>query len=312
MKKSFDLVVPIYNEEPMIPYLIERLDAVFGSHKMDCRVIFVDDGSVDRSFSILCDAAPLNFKVIILRLTRNFGHQIAVTAGLNKAEADFVGIMDADLQDPPECLFPMLELLADGACGVVYGQRLSRSGESWFKRVSAHLFYRFIKWISPVDMPSDVGDFRVFTRRVLVSINGVRERSRFLRGMFAWLGYRALSFKYHRDPRWAGETKYSLAKMIRLSCSAAVAMSDNPMKYVINLGFITLGIVILFSLYMLVTKLFFNAVVPGLTSILLVIGLTASVQIITLGVIGSYVVKTFDEAKARPLYIIDEEVSISN
>jgi dolichol-phosphate mannosyltransferase len=310
------LVFPIYNEETVIPALLARLEAVIaglqsgpdGPRGADAvEVIFVNDGSRDRSFDLLVEEARHRPWMRVLSFSRNFGHQIAVTAGMEHARGQAVVIMDADLQDPPELLPEMLRLWREGY-DVVYAVRTQRAGETRFKKITAAVFYRFLRRLTAVEIPADTGDFRLMDRKVVDALNTMREHHRFLRGMAAWVGFRQVGLPYKRDARVAGQTKYPLRKMVKLAMDAVCSFSHAPLKLATNLGWSIALLAILYGLIVLVRRLFFGVGVPGWASIVVVLSLLSGVQLITLGLIGEYIGRIYDEVKRRPLYLVAERI----
>ncbi len=305
------IVVPVYNEELCIEEMIIRLDAL--KEKMSSIVqlefIFVNDGSVDKTGELLKLHAEIKPYLKLVELSRNFGHQIAVTAGIDVSKGDFIVIIDGDLQDPPELIEQMYFIALEGF-DVVYGQRQKRLGESVFKSGSALVFYRILNFMSDTKIPVDTGDFRLISRRVVVSLAGMRERHRFLRGMIPWIGFKSTPLLYERDMRRAGTTKYPMHKMLSLAINALTSFSSKPLILFVRLGLITASIGILAGLYLLYLKLFTETVVPGLTSVLISIAVFNGLQISILGIVGTYIAKLFDEIKGRPLYVVAQSVNI--
>jgi dolichol-phosphate mannosyltransferase len=300
--KTLEFVIPIFNEEDCVTQLIDRLNAVRQKLAGEYSVsfLFVNDGSRDKTLSLLRAASQEQSHLKFINLSRNFGHQVALTAGLDATEADFVCIIDGDLQDPPELVEPMLDVLS-GGYDIVYGQRRARKGETWFKRATASLFYRFFNRFCRVDIPRDTGDFRLITRRVVYAFRNLRERHRFIRGMIPWLGFRSTGFLYERDGRFAGTTKYPLKKMVRFALDAVLSFSQTPLRMATYSG---LGLVLLSVLgaaFMLYVKLFTDHSVPGITVVILSILFIGGFQIVMLGLIGEYIGRIFEEVKDRPL-----------
>jgi polyisoprenyl-phosphate glycosyltransferase len=299
---TYSLVVPAYNEEAAIEELVARLAALMDTLDGDAETILVDDGSTDRSYALMTAVAQRDPRFRVVRLARNFGHQIALTAGLDVSAGDAVVVLDADLQDPPEVV---LELAAKWREGydVVYAVRDVRRGDSWFKRATASLFYRGFNRISEVQVPLDVGDFRLVDRRVLDVFDTMRESNRFVRGMFSWIGLRQTGVLYARDERVAGETKYPLRKMLRFAATGLVSFSPAPLRAALRVGFLVSLLAFAFALWALIVKLAGHDV-PGWTSILLIVTLLGGVQLIVLGVIGEYIAAIHAEVKGRPLYVV--------
>ena len=271
--------------------------------------MFVDDGSKDSSLAQLRAAADANPSIKVISLSRNFGHQIAITAGIDHAQGDFVSVIDADLQDPPELIYDMYQIARQGA-DVVYGQRRTRSGETAFKKATAAAFYRVLRYMCDIDIPADTGDFRLMSRRATDALKTMRERHRFVRGMVPWLGYKAVPLEYDRAERFAGETKFPLRKMMAFASNAILSFSSKPLTLAIRLGFITLLAGLLGGGYLVYLKLFTDKTVPGLTAVLLSIVLFSGIQIMLIGVVGEYIARIFDEVKGRPLYLVGEIINL--
>lgn len=311
--KKLDIVIPVFNEEECLPVLVERLLALRQSMEAvaEVRFLFVNDGSKDASSKILSDLAVAYPFMSVLQFSRNFGHQIAITAGVDHALGDYVAIIDADLQDPPELIKDMF-LKAEEGHDIVYAKRLSRKGESWFKRLTAKLFYRLISKMCDVTIPTDTGDFRLISQRVAVELRRIRERHRFVRGLVPWVGFSSAPVLYNRDERFAGETKYPLRKMIAFSKDAIFSFSRTPLKLASFIGWIIVAFGVLGAIAMLYIKLNTNLAVPGITAIIVTVIILGGIQIIMLGVIGEYVGRIFEESKDRPLYIIADRKNIVN
>jgi len=305
-KDTLDIIVPIYNEQECIPELIKRLISL--KKKMhpraDLRFIFVNDGSKDKSLKLLSDYADKYSFVKILNFSRNFGHQLAVTAGLDYADADYVVIIDSDLQDPPEVIDEMYKKAKSGY-DIVYGQRIKRKGETIFKKATASLFYKFINKMCDINIPLDTGDFRLISKKVVMTLRSMREKHRFIRGMVPWVGFKSYPFKYHRDERFAGETKYPLRKMIRLAKDAIFSFSDKPLRVATYFGFLVLTVGVLALLFILYLRLFTTYYVSGLTAIIALVVILSGVQIMIMGVMGEYIGRIFEESKKRPLYVVE-------
>lgn len=306
------VVVPIYNEEESIRETISRLVTLREAHlnRIDFHYIFVDDGSADNSLQTLRESSAVWDFIRVISLSRNFGHQIAITAGIDHAEGDYVAIIDGDLQDPPELIVGMLEVAQQQGCDVVYGKRRSRAGETAFKKSTAALFYRLIRYMCEIDIPADTGDFRLMSRRAVDSFNKMRERHRFVRGMVPWMGYRSVPFEYDREERFAGETKFPFRKMLAFAINAILSFSRKPLTLAIRAGFLTILAGMTGGAYMLYLKLFTNVVVPGLTAILLSIVIFGGIQILLIGLVGEYIARIFEEVKGRPLYLVGEKINI--
>lgn len=310
-KNLLSIVVPVFNEEESITETVRRLLALRDklSQETDVELVFVDDGSKDRSLPLLRVIAEQTESVKVISFSRNFGHQIAITAGIDLAAGDYVAVIDADLQDPPELIADMYRLaLTD--FDVVYGKRRSRAGETVFKKVTAVAFYRLLNYMCEIDIPSDTGDFRLMSRKVVDAFKQLRERHRFVRGMVPWLGYRVVPLEYDRAERFAGETKYPLSKMLAFATNAILSFSSKPLTMAIRLGFMTIFAGIAGGAYMLYLKLFTNVPIPGITAVLLSIVVFSGMQILLIGVVGEYIARIFEEVKGRPLYLVAETINI--
>lgn len=299
------VVVPCYNEEDVLEETHRRLTAacrhVLGD---DYELVFVNDGSRDATWPMLQALGDRDPNVVAVRLSRNFGHQFALTAGLDICRGERILMIDADLQDPPELLGDMLALMDAGA-DVVYGQRIERKGETAFKRVTASMFYRLLNRLTDVDIPQDVGDFRLVNRKVLQVLMSLPEQHRFVRGMVSWLGFDQVALPYVRHERFAGVTKYPLRKMLRLAVDAITGFSVVPLRLSIWFALASFSLALGLIGYALVSWLYFDAA-PGWTSLLVVVSLFASAQFLCLGLFGEYLGRTYQEAKRRPLFIISE------
>ena len=310
-KKLLSIVVPVYNEEESITETVKRLLGLRDNlaQEIDVELVFVDDGSKDKSLTHLRDISRENPSVKVISFSRNFGHQIAITAGIDLASGDYVAVIDADLQDPPELIADMYRMALTGF-DVVYGKRRSRAGETIFKKATAAAFYRLLNYMCDIDIPSDTGDFRLMSRKVVDAFKQMRERHRFVRGMVPWLGYRAAPLEYDRAERFAGETKYPLSKMLAFATNAILSFSSKPLTVAIRLGVLTILAGLAGGAYMLYLKLFTSIPVPGLTAILLSVVLFSGVQILLIGVVGEYIARIFEEIKGRPLYLVAETINI--
>jgi len=304
---QLSIVLPVFNEEETLPLLRERLTAVVGRLEVERRlrvdVILVDDGSADASPQFLAGWAAQDSRIRVLTLSRNFGHQAALTAGLDAARGDAVVTMDADLQDPPEVIPQLLEKAAEGH-EVVHARRESRAGEGPFKRGTAWLFYRFMKRFVHRDLPEDTGDFRLLAGKALQAIRQMRERHRFLRGMSAWIGFRQAEVRYPRSARTAGRTKFSPLKMMAFAWDAAVSFSSLPMKLVALWGTCVSAFGLVYLLYTVYHYFIHRDTVPGWATLIVLHCVIGGSILVGLGVVGSYVGKIFEELKARPIYIV--------
>lgn len=302
---TYSLVVPAHNEEVVIDELVEHLVHVMDALDGDAEVIFVDDGSRDRTYERMRAAGERDSRFRVIRLSRNFGHQIALTAGVDLAAGDAVIVLDADLQDPPEVVVDLAARWREGY-DVVYAVRGEREGETRFKRATAAAFYRAFNRISEVQVPVDVGDFRLVDRRALDVFSQMRESNRFVRGMFSWIGLEQTGVAYTRHERFAGETKYPLRKMLRFAATGVISFSSAPLRAALNLGFLASALSFALLIWSVIVKVTGLYEVPGWTSIVVVTTLIGGVQLIVLGVIGEYIGDIHDEVKRRPLYVISE------
>ena len=302
---ELSVVIPVYNEEDGLDALIARVipaaEAIFADR---FELVLVNDGSKDASWDVICAHAERDPRIVAINLSRNHGHQLALTAGLNNVRGQLVFVLDADLQDPPELLGPMLEQLRKGY-DVVYGQRSKRHGETAFKRGTASLFYRMLGSMVDTHIPPDTGDFRLMTRRVVDQLNAMPERYRFIRGLVSFVGFNQIAFPYERDPRFAGETNYPVRKMIALAVDAVTSFSTVPLRFASHLGML-FGLAGLVSLLGIVWVWMQGGTVEGWASLAALILIMGSVQLLVLGVFGEYLGRMYMEAKQRPLFIIAE------
>jgi dolichol-phosphate mannosyltransferase len=303
---NLSIVIPCFNEEACLDILHERLGAsARQAAGEDYEIVLVNDGSRDNSWAIMQRIAAEDAHVVAVNLSRNHGHQLALTAGLDLCRGDHILIIDADLQDPPELLAPMMEVMRESEADVVYGVRKSRAGETAFKRATAHGFYRFLSRATEVDIPLDAGDFRLMSRRALDALLAMPEQARFIRGMVAWIGFRQVPFVYDRQERHAGETKYPLGKMIRFALDAITGFSSAPLKLASHVGLaLSIGSVLLI-LYITYAWLSGESI-QGWTSLMLVVVVLGAVQMFVLALMGEYIGRLYNEAKRRPLYIVQE------
>jgi glycosyltransferase involved in cell wall biosynthesis len=307
MLPVYSLVVPIYNEQAVLPMLLRRLDQLMDQLDGPAEVIFVDDGSTDAS-SIVCEArARDDERYRYLRLSRNFGHQIAISTGMDRARGEAVIVMDADLQDPPEIVLDMVEKWKEGY-DVVYAERLSREGEGRFKRWTADLFYRLMTKLSAVEIPRNVGDFRLVDRKAVDAFRAMPERDRFVRGMFAWLGFEQTSVKFHRPPRAAGETKYPLWKMLRLAANGVVSFSDAPLRLALWAGMAVSVLAMLYGCWVIAMWASSADLTRGWSSTIVITAFLCGANMMMTGIMGLYVGRIYAEVKGRPLYVIDRAV----
>ncbi|HNY55883.1 MAG TPA: glycosyltransferase family 2 protein [Chitinophagales bacterium] len=302
---DISVVIPVFNEESNLPVLYERLVNSVTSISNDYELIFVNDGSKDNSLNIIKELSLKNPQVKYIDFSKNFGHQLAVFAGLENAKGDTIVIIDADLQDPPELIKELYSKMKEGY-DVVYAQREQRVGESWHKLMTAKLFYRFINRLSEVSIPLDTGDFRIISKKINDIIVSMPERNKFLRGQIAWTGFNQTFVSYNREERYAGKTNYSYSKMFSFAFDGITAFSNLPLRLATYLGFAVSLISFFFILYTLYQKYFKHDVVQGWSSLMVSILFIGGVQLICLGIIGEYLGRIMDNVKQRPLYIVRE------
>jgi glycosyltransferase involved in cell wall biosynthesis len=299
----FSIVVPIWNEELVIPELYRRVVETMEKLGESWELICVNDGSQDRSLELLIDLHQKDPRVKVIDFSRNFGHQIAITAGADFAEGDAVIIMDADLQDPPEVVLRMIDKWREGY-EVVYAVRTERPGESWFKLWTASLFYRLLRRVADIQIPLDAGDFRLMDRRVVLAMRRLREKHRFMRGLSSWVGFKQTPVEYQRAERFAGETKYPLRKMVRLAMNAITSFSYLPLRLATYFGFALAGLSLSGIILTIVLRLAGNHFFEGQATTLVSVLFLGGIQLIFLGIIGEYLGRIYDEVKDRPLYLV--------
>ncbi|MFN6394346.1 MAG: glycosyltransferase family 2 protein [Aphanizomenon sp.] len=302
----YSLVIPIYNESENITEMYRRLHHVMAQLDGDAELILIDDGSRDRSLSMMRELHHLDNRVHYLSLARNFGHQIAVTAGLNFVQGKCIIVMDADLQDPPELILTMIDKWHQGY-QVVYAQRTSRQQETWLKRLTAYLFYRILRRLAKVDIPEDTGDFCLMDRQVVNILNSMPERNRYIRGLRAWVGFRQTSVPFARDPRFAGTVKYTFGKSWALAIDGIISFSTVPLRLATYIGILSAFI----ALFMILLVLYWRLSEPfspiiGYTLITISMFFLGSVQLICIGILGEYIGRIYEEVKGRPLYTLKE------
>jgi dolichol-phosphate mannosyltransferase len=300
---TYSLIIPVFNEEKTLPELRDRLRHLLNELDGDTEVVLVDDGSSDSSYQLMCDMHADDPRFKVVHLARNFGHQLAITAGIDLAVGQAVVVMDADLQDPPEVVLEMADKWREGY-EIVYGVRQDRSTDSTFKRKTAELYYRLLGRLTDVEIPADVGDFRLVDRRAVEAFKGMREQSRFVRGMWSWIGFRQVGVPYRRAERYAGETKYPLRKMSRLAIDGIVGFSRVPLRLALKLGFLCSFLAVAAGIYTLTGKLFGAYAVPGWTSVAMAVLFLGGIQLAVLGFMGEYIGRIYEEAIRRPLYIV--------
>lgn len=309
---EISIVIPVYNEEETIPELYTRLlglltllNEKFALSNDNVEFIFVNDGSKDNTLQSLISVTQQHASFKVINLSRNFGHQIAVTAGIEMAVGKAVVLIDADLQDPPEFIIDLYAKYKEGY-DVVYAVRQRRAGENFFKLATAKLFYRLMQRITNMNIPLDTGDFRIMGRNVVDVINSMKEKHRFIRGMVTWVGFKQTGLLYHRKERFAGQSKYPLIKMMRFAWDGITAFSTSPLRMVSYLGFTIAMVGFLYCLYVIYAKIFTNETIQGWASVMIVTLIMSGINLITLGVIGQYIGRISEESKNRPLYIIDK------
>jgi len=308
---TLSVVVPVYNEDEVILEFHQRVTAVLQSLQQPYTILYVDDGSDDQTVpliqSLISDLPNHNGRgdIKLIQLSRNFGKEIALTAGLDHADSDATVIIDSDLQDPPELIPKLIERWLEGY-DVVYATRAQRDGESRFKKLTAYLFYRLLRKISRIDIPEDTGDFRLLGRAALDALKRLRERNRYMKGLYAWVGFSQTSVLYNRDPRFAGTTKWNYFKLWNLALEGITSFTTKPLKVASYIGFLTAMGAFLFGTWIILQKLLLGNPVDGYPSLMTVILFMGGIQLMTLGIIGEYLARTFSETKGRPIYIVKE------
>ena len=302
----YSIIIPLYNEEEVVEECIKRVNGVCRTLDGDYEIIFVNDGSADKTVELTLAACQANPKIKLLSFSRNFGHQIAITAGMDHAKGDAVIVMDADLQDPPEVIPKLINRYNEGY-DVVYAVRSERKGETIFKRWTSKVFYRFLRFMCNIDIPVDTGDFRLISRKVCDVMKSLTERNRYVRGLVSWVGFKQAAVEYVREERFAGETKYPLRKMLKLSMDGITSFSTKPLTLSKNLGFVTAAAGFIYMIIVILNKFVFGKTVAGWASLAVLILLIGGIQLIMLGVVGEYIARIFDESKNRPLYIIEDK-----
>jgi polyisoprenyl-phosphate glycosyltransferase len=300
---KYSIVIPIYNEEESFPALVSRLREVMEQLDGPAEVVLVDDGSRDASYQLMEQANREDPRFKLLQLSRNFGHQIAITAGMDVASGEAVIVMDADLQDPPEVILQMAARWQEGY-EVVYAVREHREGETLFKRKTATIFYGIQRRLAEIDQPVEVGDFRLVDRKALDAFLQMRERNRYVRGMFSWVGFRQAAVPYARASREAGESKYPMRRMMRLALDGLVGFSTAPLRFALAAGLVMAVGAVMYGVVAIALKLAGLPYVPGYASLLVTITFLSGVQLIVIGMVGQYVARIYDEVRARPLYLV--------
>jgi len=303
----YSIVAPCYNEEQSLPELYRRIKEVMEQTGESWELVLVNDGSADRTAELMSQLNAADSRVHYIDFARNFGHQIAVTAGMDYAQGEAVVLIDADLQDPPELILEMIEKWKEGY-QVIYAVRKERKGESWFKLTTAKAFYRLIFRITDVEIPLDTGDFRLMDRKVVEAMKQMKEKHRFIRGMTSWVGFRQTGVQYVREERFAGETKYPLRKMMKFAMNAITGFSYLPLQLATYLGFIIAGLSAVGVIAVIITRLSGSQAFFGQATTLIMVLFLGGVQLISLGIIGEYLGRIYDEVKGRPMYVVNEAV----
>ncbi|MFH1522351.1 MAG: glycosyltransferase family 2 protein [Patescibacteria group bacterium] len=306
-KQRISLIVPVFNEEEVLGEFKTRIGSLINDSRFEWEVIFIDDGSADKSQKILKNFNQQDPRIKIISFSRNFGHQIAITAGINEAMGDAVVIMDVDLQDPPEIIEDFIKKWQEGY-EVVYGVRKSRLGETWFKKQTAAWYYKLIHWLSGVNIPENVGDFRLIDRKIVEILKDSPEQHRFIRGLVAWAGFNQIGIEFERPARFAGKTKYPYKKLIRMALDSVVSFSILPLRLATLTGVIAALCSFIVLIWTLVERFIYRGVIQGWASLMTVVLFLGSAQLITIGILGEYIGRNFQESKKRPLYIIKEKV----
>lgn len=306
--ESLSIIVPVYNEESVLQEFYQRTSAVLDDLEgIIGKILFVDDGSSDNSVDIIRDLIQKDVRLSLIRLSRNFGKEAALTAGLDHVDADAVIIIDADLQDPPELIPRMIELWREGF-DTVYGQRTERHGESFVKKATASMFYRLMGGVGRVSIPRDTGDFRLISRRAVNALRSLPESNRFMKGLFSWIGYPQTALRYSRDPRHAGDTKFNYWKLWNFALDGITSFTTLPLKLASYIGVLLAFGSFIYGAYVIIKTLIWGDPVPGYPSLMTVVLFIGGIQLIFLGVLGEYLGRMFDETKHRPLYLVQEHM----
>ena len=312
MKSLLSVVIPCFNEEEVIGETIDRLLYFCNkTENINIELIFVDDGSKDNTLVLLKKISETDNRVKIISLGRNFGHQVAVTAGIDSTNGDAIVLIDADLQDPPEVIGDMIHKWRQGY-DVVYGTRIDRAGESTFKRAAAKGFYRLLNKLSDVPIPLDTGDFRLMSRKVVDVLKNMPEKDRFIRGMVSWVGFKQTGVLYKREKRFAGESKYPLRKMLRFAIDGILSFSSKPLKISVWIGLICAFLGLVGIVYVIYSRIFSDTWVEGWTALMIVILFMGSIQLVSIGILGEYIGRLYNESKKRPLYTVEEYIGFNN
>src|ERR1035437_2147718 len=313
MNKSLSVIVPCFNEEEVIEESYRRIKTVLSKLNLTSQIIFINDGSIDNTELILSKFSETDDSVKVISFSRNFGHQKAVTAGLNNCKSDIAIIIDADLQDPPELIPEMIKTMESSGAQVVYCVRKSRKGEGFFKKLSAKVFYRMLNFFSEVRLPVDTGDFRLIDKSIIREFNKMTEKGKYIRGLVSWIGFKQVPFYYERESRFAGETKYPFSKMLKLATTSILYFSTKPLKLATTLGFFSVIFSIILGIWSILGKIMgYTHANSGWTSLFVLIIFFGGVQLVTIGIVGAYIGNLFDEIKNRPEYIIDKKLNFES
>lgn len=305
--KTLSIIVPVYNEEDVLLAFHKRLSSVLDTLPLRNEILYINDGSTDKTLSILQELKKVTPNISIINFSRNFGKEIATTAGLNKVVGDATVIIDADLQDPPELIPEMIKYWQEGY-DVVYGKRTSRAGESAFRKLTAFLYYRFIGYVSDISIPVDTGDFRLLNRQAVSSLNKLKEQHRYMKGLFAWIGFSQKEISYDRDSRFKGSTKYHYWKLRNYALDGITSFTTAPLRIASYLGFLIATGGFIYAGFVIINTLIYGSPVKGYPSMMVVVLFLGGVQLMALGVIGEYLGRVFNEVKDRPLYLIDSYI----
>lgn len=304
-RQLISIVAPVFNEEIVLPEFHQAVSEALSGLSFDFEIAYVNDGSSDKTLDIIKQLRQSDERVTLIDLSRNFGKEIALTAGLHKAAGDAIVVIDADLQDPPE-LIPELIREWQNGYDVVYAQRTHRRGESLLKRTTAHYFYRIIQRVNKITIPEDTGDFRILSRRAVNALNSFGEQHRFMKGLFSWIGYRQKAIHYQRDPRHAGKTKWNYWRLWNLALDGITSFTIAPLKLSTYVGLLTAISAFAYGIYMIIDTLLHGNPVPGYPSLIVIILILGGVQLVAIGILGEYLGRIFNETKHRPLYFINE------
>ena len=304
-RQLISIVIPVFNEEAVLPEFHRSISRVLPEQPFDFEIIYINDGSTDNTLATIRQLKHADDDITLIDLSRNFGKEIALTAGLHKSAGDAVVVIDADLQDPPELIPELIHEWQNGY-DVVYAQRTHRKGESLLKRTTAHFFYRIIQRISKIRIPEDTGDFRILSRRAVNALNTFNEQHRFMKGLFTWIGYKQKALHYQRDPRQAGETKWNYWRLWNFALDGITSFTIAPLKLSTYLGLLTAAGAFSYGIYMLIDTLLHGNPVPGYPSLIVIILILGGVQLVAIGILGEYLGRIFNETKRRPLYFVNE------